>query len=89
MDLALRVGNDVINSASSVHDLGVLFHSELSLKKLASKVASVYYISPLSLENCSTAARERAHHFKTMYFDVLRKYRTQFFILMCTSHLNI
>jgi len=43
-DLKLRVGNDVIGSASSVRDLGVIMDSELSMKKHISQVASVCYV---------------------------------------------
>ena len=42
-DLALHVGNDVIDSVSSVRDLVVILDSELSMKKHISKVASVCY----------------------------------------------
>jgi len=42
-DISLLVGNDVIEPASVVPDLGVLLDSELSLKKHVSKVASVCY----------------------------------------------
>ena len=43
LDLSLRVGNDVIEPAMVVRDLGVLLDSELLLKKYISKVASVCY----------------------------------------------
>jgi len=43
LDLSLRVGNDIVKPASVVRDLGVLLDNELSLKKLFSKVTSVYY----------------------------------------------
>jgi len=36
--LKLHVGNDVIGSASSVRDLGVIMYSEKSMKKHISKV---------------------------------------------------
>ncbi len=42
-DLALHVGNDVIDSVSCVRDLCVILDSELSMKKHISKVASVCY----------------------------------------------
>jgi len=41
--LKLHVGNDVIGSASSVRDLGVILDSELSMKKHISKVTSACY----------------------------------------------
>ena len=43
LHLSLRVGNDTIEPATVVRDLGVLLDSELSLKKHISKVASVCY----------------------------------------------
>ena len=39
----IRVGNDIIEPATVVRDLGVLLDSELSLKKHISKIASVCY----------------------------------------------
>ena len=43
IDLTQHVGNDVIGSASSVRDLGVILDCELSMKKHISKVTSVCY----------------------------------------------
>jgi hypothetical protein len=43
IDLTLHVGNEVIGSASSVRDLGVILDCELSMRKQISKVASVCY----------------------------------------------
>ena len=43
LDLSLRVGNDFIEPATVVRDLGVLLDNELLLKKHISKVASVCY----------------------------------------------
>jgi hypothetical protein len=43
MNPALHVGNDVIDSVPSVHDLGVLLDNELLMKTHISKVASVGY----------------------------------------------
>jgi len=43
IELTLHVGNDVIDSASSVHDLIVIFNCELSMKKHFNKVTSVCY----------------------------------------------
>ena len=43
IDLSLHVGDDVIGSASSVRDLGVILDCELSMKKYISKVTSVCY----------------------------------------------
>ena len=43
IDLTLHVGNDVIGSAFSVRDLGVILDCELSMKKHISKVTSVCY----------------------------------------------
>ena len=43
LDLGLPVGNDIIEPATVVRDLGVLPDSELSLKKHISKIASVCY----------------------------------------------
>ena len=37
LDLSLSVGNDIIEPATVVRDLGVLLDSELSLKKHSSK----------------------------------------------------
>ena len=42
-NLTLHVGNDVIDSVSSVRDLGVLLDNELSMKTHISKKASVCY----------------------------------------------
>ena len=41
IDLTLHVGMDVIGSASSVRDLGVILDCELSMKKHISRVTSV------------------------------------------------
>ena len=43
IDLTLHVGNDVIGSASSVRDLGVILDCELSMKKQISKFSSICY----------------------------------------------
>ena len=43
IDLSLHVGNDVIGSASSVRDLGVILDWKLSMKKHISKVTGVCY----------------------------------------------
>ena len=42
-NLTLHIGNDVIDSVSSVRDLGVLLNNELSMKTHISKTASVCY----------------------------------------------
>ena len=43
LDLSLHMGNDIIEPATVVCDVGVLLDSELSLKKHINKVASVCY----------------------------------------------
>ena len=43
MNLTLHVSNDVIDSVSSVRDLGVLLDNEISMKPHISKTASVCY----------------------------------------------
>jgi len=42
LDLSLRVGNNIIEPATVVRDLGVLLDSEQSLKKHINKVASIF-----------------------------------------------
>jgi hypothetical protein len=51
VNLTLHVGNDVIDSVSSVRDLGVLLDNELPMKTHISKTASVCYFHLRRLKN--------------------------------------
>jgi hypothetical protein len=61
MDLALRVGTDVIQPAKVVRDLGVLLDQELTMKQHISKVTRACFFPTAPSETGSSSTRSRSN----------------------------
>lgn len=61
MDLALRVGADVIQPVKVVRDLGVLLDKELTMKQHIVKVTGAYFFPNASSETGSSPNRSRSN----------------------------
>ena len=80
-NLTLHVGNDVIDSVSSVRDLGVLLDNELSMKTHISKTASVCYFH---LRRLKTVRRILAGHADDRQFGHCFCHQSSGLLQFCT-----